>query len=297
MSEFGFFLRHNPWVKVRVFGEFPPASLNALIGPDEVSAAMKRSYHAHEIGNAAKVIGVDVARFGDDESALAFRQGIQAFPFRTYRNLDSTYGADLVARAWVEFGAHACFVDDTGGFGAGWIDGLRRLGRSPIGVGFAAKPSDGRYFNKRAEMAFECVQWIRLGGALPESANLLTALTQTTYTFQGDKLLLEPKADLKERIGFSPDEFDAMVLTFAHPVTAPYDRPRYPRQMQVEYNPFQELDLYRSSSYTYDYNPFAERLWQKPAADASMGQIPQKSMERARSAAAPARTPAASSAL
>jgi hypothetical protein len=31
------------WVKVRVFGEFPPASLNALIGPDEVSAAMKRS--------------------------------------------------------------------------------------------------------------------------------------------------------------------------------------------------------------------------------------------------------------
>jgi phage terminase large subunit len=64
---------------------------------------MKRSYHAHEIGNAAKVIGVDVARFGDDESALAFRQGIQAFPFRTYRNLDSTYGADLVARAWVEY--------------------------------------------------------------------------------------------------------------------------------------------------------------------------------------------------
>ena len=43
-------------------------------------------------------------------------------------------------------------------------------------------------------MAFECVQWIRRGGALLESANLLTALTQTTYTFQGDKLLLEPKA-------------------------------------------------------------------------------------------------------
>ena len=59
-------------------------------------------------------------------------------------------------------------------------------------------------------MAFECVQWIRRGGALPESANLLTALTQTTYTFQGDKLLLQPKADLKARIGFSPDEFDAL---------------------------------------------------------------------------------------
>jgi hypothetical protein len=59
-----------------------------------------------------------------------------------------------MAYAWDEFGAHACFVDDTGGFGAGWIDGLRRLGRSPIGVGFAAKSNDARYFNKRAEMAF-----------------------------------------------------------------------------------------------------------------------------------------------
>jgi hypothetical protein len=43
-------------VKVRVFGEFRPSSLNALIGPDEASAAMKRSYGAREIGNAAKII-------------------------------------------------------------------------------------------------------------------------------------------------------------------------------------------------------------------------------------------------
>jgi phage terminase large subunit len=247
--------RDNPWVKVRVFGEFPPASLNSLIGPDEVSAAMKRRYSAHQIGNAAKIIGVDVARFGDDESALAFRQGIQAFPFKTYRNLDSTQGAALVARAWEEFGADACFVDDTGGFGAGWIDGLTRLGRSPVGVGFAAKPNDGRYFNKRAEMAFECVQWIRRGGALPESANLLTALTQTTYTFQGDKLLLEPKADLKERIGFSPDELDALILTHSHPVTVPDCRRRY-RTVEAEFNPFREPETYRVSSETYDCNPF-----------------------------------------
>ena len=86
-------------------------------------------------------------------------------------------------------------------------------------------------------MAFECVQWIRRGGALPESANLLTALTQTTYTFQGDKLLLEPKADLKERIGFSPDEFDALILTLAHPVTVSDYRPRY-RKVEAEFNPY-----------------------------------------------------------
>ena len=106
-------------------------------------------------------------------------------------------------------------------------------------------------------MAFECVQWIRRGGALPESANLLTALTQTTYTFQGDKLLLEPKADLKARIGFSPDGFDPLILTFAQPVmTAPDYRPRY--RMAVEYNPYAEQGANRPSNFSYDYNPFAE---------------------------------------
>ena len=104
-------------------------------------------------------------------------------------------------------------------------------------------------------MAFECVQWIRSGGALPESANLLTALTQTTYTFQGDKLLLEPKADLKDRIGFSPDEFDALILTFAQPVTVPDHRPRY-RKVEADFNPFRETDESRVSSPAYDYNPF-----------------------------------------
>jgi len=93
------------------------------------------------------------------------------------------------------------------------------------------------------------------GGALPESANLLKALTQTSHSFQGDKLLLEPKADLKARIGFSPDEFDALILTFAHPVMVPDYRQRY-RQLEVEYNPYREPDPYRASSHTYDYNPY-----------------------------------------
>ena len=52
----------NPWIRVSIFGEFPQSSLNALIGPDEVSAAMKRYYREYEIGGAARVLGVDVAR-------------------------------------------------------------------------------------------------------------------------------------------------------------------------------------------------------------------------------------------
>jgi phage terminase large subunit len=244
--------RNNPWVLVNVFGQFPPASLNALIGPDEVEAAMKRYYRAYEIGNAAKVLGVDVARFGDDASVICSRQGIQVFPFRKYRNIDSTQGAGAASKIWTEFGAHACFIDDTGGFGSGWIDQLKTLGRSPIGVHFAGEAHNkSRYVNKRAEMYFEAVEWIKRGGALPEGSHeLLAALTQTTYTFQGDRLLLEPKDAIKVKLGYSPDDADALALTFAQPVSVPDLLSRSRRTAVLsDYNPYAEQTSAASGSY------------------------------------------------
>lgn len=211
--------RENPWVLVNIFGQFPPSSLNVLIGPDEVTAAMKRYYREHEIGNAPRVLGVDVAGFGDDASVIFKRQGLQAFPLIKKRNIDSTQGAGLVARTWADWDADGVFVDATGGFGSGWIDQLRLLGKTPIGVQFAGEAHDKtRFANKRAEMYFDAVEWIRRGGALPESTEILRALTETTYSFYRDRLLLEPKDEIKVKLGYSPDEADAFVLTFAEPI-------------------------------------------------------------------------------
>ena len=83
-----------------------------------------------------------------------------------------------------------------------------------------------RYVNKRAEMYFEAVEWIKRGGALPESPELLAALTATTYTFQGDRFLIEPKDQVKRKLGYSPDEADAFVLTFAEQVHSARGRRR-----------------------------------------------------------------------
>jgi hypothetical protein len=83
----------NPWIRVSIFGEFPPSSLNALIGPDEVSAAMKRYHREFDIRDYPRIIGVDVARYGDDSSVLCPRQGQQVFPLSKFRNLNSTQGA------------------------------------------------------------------------------------------------------------------------------------------------------------------------------------------------------------
>jgi phage terminase large subunit len=219
--------RDNPWVLVNVFGKFPPGSLNTLIGPDECAEAIKRHYRPEEYANAPKVLGVDVARFGDDASVIFPRQGLAAFAPMKFRNLDGIQGAGAVARKMADWKADAVFIDDTGGWGASWIDNLRLLGHAPIAIGFAARPNDPRYENKRSEMYFEAIDWIRRGGALPDCPELVASLSQTTYSFRGDRLLLEPKEQLKQRLGYSPDEGDAFALTFAQPVAARevyYDR-------------------------------------------------------------------------
>lgn len=250
--------RDNPWVLVRIFGRFPPSSLNALIGPDEVADAMKRYYRDHDIGNAARVMGVDVARFGDDASVIMRRHGIQMYPVKKYRNLDSTQGAGIVAREWNDWNADACFIDATGGFGWGWIDQLMLLKRAPIGVQFAGEAHNkSRYFNKRAEMAFDLVDWIKRGGALPKCDELAAALTQTTYTFKGDRFLLEPKDEVKVRLGYSPDEMDAAMMTFAQPV-ATMQQARAPQRQQAPYDPFADFDklLAQGRNNQTGYDPF-----------------------------------------
>jgi hypothetical protein len=210
--------RDNPWVLVNVFGKFPPSSLNSLIGPDEVKAAMNRFHKETEYTSSAKVLGVDVAREGDDSSVIFPRQGIVAFPPQVLRNADSLQGAGTVSRKWLDWKADACFIDNTGGFGGGWIDQLRVLGRDPLGIHFAGKPTDQRYYNKRAEIWFEMAQWVKDGGALPNIPELVEELTVPTYFFKGDRVMIEEKEQIKIRLGRSPDYADALALTFSQPV-------------------------------------------------------------------------------
>lgn len=237
--------RRNPWVMVNVFGEFPPSSLLSLISMEEVEASMKRTYTEHQIGRASKVLGVDVARGGADSSVLYPRWGIQALMPKRYRNLDSIQGAGVVARMIDDFHPDATFIDETGGFGAGWIDNLRRLNYTPIGVLFSASAHNKeRYHNKRTEMIFDGIQWIKDGGALYPSTEMKLALTETSYTFHGDALLIEPKDMIKAKIGFSPDEMDAFVETFAEPVS-PKATQRFGNGQATNpeaYNPYASMD-------------------------------------------------------
>jgi phage terminase large subunit len=84
--------RDNPWVMVNVLGEFPPSSINALLGANDVEAAMQRHLPIDVYGWAQKRLGVDVARFGDDRSVIFPRQGLASFKPRVLSTTRATGG-------------------------------------------------------------------------------------------------------------------------------------------------------------------------------------------------------------
>lgn len=211
--------RNSPWVMVNVLGLFPPASLNALLGPEDVEAAMGRHLQDEDFQWSQKRLGVDVARFGDDRTVLFPRQGLASFRPRVMRHdrgsAPSTDIATAVMAAKARWGVELTLVDSTGGWAAGAVDVLQVSGHPVMSVQFHGTPDDPRYLNRRAEMWFRMAEWVKKGGALPPMPELVGELTTPTYTYVNGKFQLEAKDQVKQRLGRSPDLADALALTFA----------------------------------------------------------------------------------
>jgi phage terminase large subunit len=207
--------RDNPWVMVNVLGEFPPSSINALLGVEEVQRAMSRHLRRDQYDWAQKRLGVDVARFGDDRTVIFPRQGLAAFKPIVMRNARTTDIAARVYRAQMTWGAELVFVDDTGHWGHGVIDNLIAAGTAPVPLVYHAKALSPRFKNRRCEFWLTGAEAIRAGGALPMLPELVGELTEPTYTFVNGVFVLEEKAQIKERLGRSPDLADAYMQTHA----------------------------------------------------------------------------------
>ena len=209
--------RTNPWVLVNIFGRFPPASLNTLLGPDEVRDAMRRHLPEDVYSWSQRRLGVDVARFGDDSTVLFPRQGLASFLPVEMRGARTTEIAARILEARRKWNTEVVLIDDTGHWGHGVIDNLIVAGQSVIPIQFHAPALDPRYRNRRAEMWFGLADWVKRGGALPDVPGLVGELTTPQYTFSGGKIMLEDKDQIKARLGRSPDFADALACTFAIP--------------------------------------------------------------------------------
>lgn len=240
----------SDFFRVRVKGEFPRAGSMQFIPGDTVEAARKREPEAKLFDPL--VLGVDVARFGDDQSVICLRRGRDAksIPWVTLRGADTMQVAAKVMELANLHRPDAIFVDG-GGVGGGVVDRLRMFKFNVIEVQFGASAdrtlmtAEGQtlYANKRAEMWGAMRDWLK-GGMIPDSTELAQDLTGVEYGFimreGADKVLLEKKADMKKRGLSSPDLADALAMTFAYPVM-PSDHSfqfeNKSSQHQINYNP------------------------------------------------------------
>lgn len=174
------------------------------------------------------IMGVDVARFGDDQSVMAFRRGPDArtIDWIKTRGLDLVTLAGKVAEQAMTQNAQGIFVDE-GGMGAGVVDMLRKMLPDRLVVGVNNGGKSDRYTqgsdmpataNKGAEMWASMREWLKSGG-IPDDPELVAELTARQYGFNVQNAIqLERKEDMKKRGLSSPDVADALALTFAYPV-------------------------------------------------------------------------------
>jgi hypothetical protein len=229
----------SDFVKIRVRGTFPSASSMQFIPGDLVDDAQARDAKCYL--EEPLILGVDVARFGDDQSVICYRRGRDArtIEWGKYRGLDTMQLAARVSEAVHTHQVDTVFVDG-GGVGGGVVDRLRQLHVAVIEVNFGSKAEDTRYQNKRAEMWGNMREWLP-GGALPKDRELIDDLIGVEYGFTPtNKILLEKKETMKKRGLASPDLGDALALTFAYPV-APKGMDKHRGNMAEKrrnYNPY-----------------------------------------------------------
>lgn len=116
-------------VRVRADGEFPLTDNDSLISLELGELALQRDcFHPDD---SRIYLGVDVARFGSDRTALVLRQGRHVRDIRIYAKLDTMQTAGIVAAYCASNHVDTIFVDSNG-VGAGVADRLRNLNCLPL---------------------------------------------------------------------------------------------------------------------------------------------------------------------
>lgn len=212
--------RESARYQVRVLGEFPQQGDDAVVPRVLVQLAVERWEQTPAEG---RIIGaIDVARFGSDEPVIGFKRGLRIDPLIVpTEKLDTHKLAQrfVFEAERIRNGSAVEVRVDTTGVGGGTADALRSMDLHWLTVRDMVASSSARdekkYANLRAECWFSITEFLQGGGALPDDEELDLELGAPKYKFKGadgQQLIVEPKDEIKKRIGRSPDRADCVSM-------------------------------------------------------------------------------------
>lgn len=199
--------------RIEVKGQFPRQGDNQFISREIVEGAAVRDTVPDN--HAGLIMGVDVARFGDDTTVICFRRGRDArsIPAIKLKGKDNMEVANHCAALIDEYKPDAVCVD--AGNGTGVIDRLREMQYKVKEVWFGSKSGEEEWTDHRTELWAKMREWLS-GGCIPDDSDLKDDLVGPLYEFDKyERIKLESKEKMKKRGVASPDNGDALAVTFS----------------------------------------------------------------------------------
>lgn len=218
----------SDFFRVRVRGLPPNASELQFIGADRIQSAQCRPVES--LADEPLIAGVDVSGGGAAWTVCRFRRGLDARTLPPIRitgqaSQDRNHLIAVLAEALRETAPArriaAMFVDSA--FGSPIVERLHVLGYKHVHeVNFGGPSPDVHCGNFRAFMWNRVKDWLLKGGVARDDLRLAQDLAAPGFHLnQKQQLILESKESMQRRGVASPDDGDALALTFAQPVALP----------------------------------------------------------------------------
>lgn len=164
------------------------------------------------------ILAIDPAREGDDKTVFLFLSGSKLLKIERYSKIDTTEAGNLAVAKVQELNIHPQdVIIDTVGVGGGVYDTMKKRGYKPVAfIGGATAESSPAFFtfaNKRAEGYWLLREAIRNGELeLTDDPELRKECLAIRYSTNEKTIAIEKKDKLKQRIGKSPDNADALSM-------------------------------------------------------------------------------------
>lgn len=218
--------------RVRVAGEFPKANPDSFIGLDMIRTEKKVIDIVESID-----LGVDVARYGDDESVVATTYNkSQVEKLNVFKHNDTMrltgQIVNIIKMLNLKYPSIIVRVKiDCDGLGVGVYDRLKEV---IVEKNLKAKAIECHFGGKGGKVSYDepieyynstGIMWGTLRSKLknneitiPNNEELIKQITNRKYFINSDGTIkLERKEDMKKRNVHSPDRADAVVLSLYEP--------------------------------------------------------------------------------